>query len=156
MHKSTKGGIAIEELTGVLVVLFVAVILIFAFYIMNIFNQIEKQKLVESSTQNIDIDYNLNYFLRMPIENNQIIADVADQTFINNNYDEFIILESDYFGDIYETQGLNYYITIEGKPINSLEFVDIVENSQVQIPSMTKQVLDIELVTGKQSLIIRP
>lgn len=155
MLKIKKGGLAVEELPGILFVMFVAVIVIFAFYIIIAFNQSHKQKQVEASFGNLNANYNLNYFLRLQLEDNKNIIDLISDAYLKKEYEQLKTLSSNFFGDIYYTKSLRYDILIDGKSMNSESFI-IEASSTIPIPIITKESQKVELVVGKSGLPVSP
>ena len=156
MFKSKRGGVASEEIVGVIVVFFFAIIAIFAFIIADNINQSSKQKQVEASFEDLKADYNLNYFLRLQPENDKTLAEMINEAYTKNDYGQIKILFNKFFGDIYNTQGLNYDLVIGGKNLNHVLFTENVADSLAQIPLRTKQSLNVELIVGKTELPIPP
>lgn len=150
MRKSKTGAVAIEELVGILIVTIFVVILLLYFHITNIFNQSQKQKQTEISFEDLNTNYNLNYFLHLPVDDNKIVADLVSEEYISNEYSQLKTLADEFFSKIYDTRRLSYDITIGEKKINYVKFDEVPSSSVIEIPITTKQSLKVKLDVGKQ------
>lgn len=143
---NSKKGLAVEELVGMLTLMFIAVLLIFSFYLVNFFSESKKQEHVTTSFQNIDTGYNLIYFLMIPSAENKLNADLIEQAYLKNDYGQMKELPNKFFKDVYGEQ--SYDVIIGGKSINEVHFTSNPSSTEVQIPTTTKQALTIGLFVG--------
>ena len=154
MYRHKKGALAIEEVTGVLIVMFVAVIVVFAFYIYNSISESHRQKQIVAAIDDLSADYNLNYFLRLQTEDNKIISDLINDAYINNDYSKLKSLSDIFFNEIYDKQGFGYSVTIGKKTITSTNLAEILTSSRAQIPLINGETLNVELSIGQPVAII--
>ena len=154
MYRHKKGALAIEEVIGVLIVMFVAVIVVFAFYIYNSISESHRQKQVGIAIDDLSADYNLNYFLRLQTEDNKITSDLINEAYINNDYSKLKYLSDNFFNEIYDKQGFGYSITIGKKNITSANLAEVLTSSRVQIPLINGETLNVELSVGQPVAII--
>lgn len=156
MTRLKKGSLAADQLLGLVVFMLGSSVFMFIFYIFLNLGSIEKQNQIEVSLEDLNSAHNLNYFLSFELGNERIASDLLSEAYISNNYEELIPITNDYFGRHYSSQGLSYSIMLNGKPLGSLDFIEIVANPKAQIPIMNKEILNIELQVGKSGQIIIP
>lgn len=148
MHKSKRGGAAVEEVTGAVIVLIAAVLLVFIFYILNIFNFLSREDSIKADIEDVNAVYDLNYFLRMQAEGGNV-ADLINEAHSTNNYDTFKRVYTNFFDGIYKDKGLLYSMKIGTVTINMVNFAGISGYSKAQIPLHNKESGDIELFVGR-------
>jgi len=148
VFKAKKGLFASDELAGLLVLMFVAIIAIFAFYIGNVLDQSKKQKQVEVSLDDLNVDYNLVSFLHFKYDEDKTIVDLISESYLNNDYEKLRDVSNKFFAGIYNEKGISYDLIIEDRSINSINFVGLIIQSSVQIPTMAEKVINVELVIG--------
>ena len=148
IYNSKKAGLDAEELPGILTVMVLFVILVLVFYVINFFDQLQKQKQVEISFKELNANFNLNYFLLFQLEGDTTIADLISQAYLNNNYEQLKTLFNKFFGEIYDKQGLSYDLIIDGINMNSVNFVGKVTESSIQVPIINKRAITVKLLIG--------
>ena len=156
MLKSKNAAIDIEGLGGTLIIMVVGAIVILLFFLYISFEQSQKGKDAEISFENLNVDYNLNYFLRLETDEGKSIIDLIRESNTNKDYTKLKSLSDQFFNDIYDPLGLSYDLVINGKSISSVIFGEYVVSSSAKIPTANKQVLDIDLIVGKPTPIITP
>lgn len=156
MCRHKKGALAIEEMTGVLIVMFVAVISIVTFYLYFTISESHRQNQVEVAIDDISANHNLNYFLRLQIEDPKITSDLINEAYLNNDYIKLKSLSDKFFNEIYDKQGLGYSMTLGKKAVTSANFAEILANSRTQIPLINGEALNVELSIGQPVAIISP
>lgn len=149
MNSSKKAGLAIEEVVGMLTVMFVAALFIFGYYQYESFKEEKKQKQVEIYFEDIDINYNLNRFLGWHLEDNRIVADLINEAIIKNDYRQLKKIADGLFNDIYTQRGLKYDLIINSKSLNSVVFIKKTARNSIKIPTFDKQVQEVELIVGR-------
>ena len=100
--------------------------------------------------EDINTNHNLNYFLQLSVDNN-IVADLISESYLNNNYEKLKIVSNQFFSQIYSPKGLiGYDILINGKSLHSVEFEDEIAKSTSYIPLTNGEALQIELHVGER------
>lgn len=148
MFNSKKGLFASDQLAGALIIMFIATIAIFIFYSCNILDQSKRQKQVEVSFEDLNVDYNLASFLRFKVDGDKTIADLISESYLNNDYEKLREIFNKFFADIYDVKGMSYDLIIDDRSINSINFIGLITKSSIQVPIMTEKVINVELVIG--------
>ena len=94
-----KGGIAVEELRGALTYMIVFAIALLFFYGCNISHLREDKETFEFSRDKLYAIKTLNSFLQEPVEEENV-ADLIKDSYLNNDYDKFTDISKDYFSDL--------------------------------------------------------
>ncbi len=92
-----KGGIAVEEITGILVFMFVAVIALVFFYACSVSNVKEEYEELKFSKDEIEAKKALNFFLEMDVDEEKKVYDVIIESYLNEDYEDFNDLAKNYF-----------------------------------------------------------
>ena len=150
MYKSKRGAAAIEEVTGIVIVLLAAVILIFIFYILNVFNLSSKEEQVKADIEDLNAVYDLNYFLRWQPEDGKDVVDLINEAHATKDYGKLKDFYTTFFDSIYKDKGLLYSMKIGTLDINLVNLAGISGYSKVQVPLFTKEAQDIELFVGSR------
>lgn len=105
-----KGGIAIEEIRGVLTFLFVAVIVTLIFYGCSVSKITREYKELKFSKEEIEATKALNFFLEMPVDEERKVSDVFVESYFKEDYSELEELNiEEYFSNSF--RGWILYIT---------------------------------------------
>lgn len=135
LRKSKKGGIASEEMVGVVSVLFIALIVGVALFTINLLQGLEKQQQVEASVEEIRANHNLFYFVKL----NYGILSKKDSV-------QLRAAANNFFGSIYS--GASYDVIVGRTALNSVSFAQKIAEATIYIPLITKEALEIELIVG--------
>ena len=149
MHNSKKGGIASEEVAGLLIVMFVAAIVFSALYIIDSLKQKQKQQQVETNLEEVNANNNLVYFLRYQVQGDNLVADLINDAYLINNYQQLESIPKNFFGNLYGPRSLSYDVIINGKSMNSVVFLGKPIESNAEIPLFGQGSLKIELYIGQ-------
>lgn len=147
MHKSKKGGIAIEEVVGVLIVIFVAVILTFLFKYLNYLNESKISDSVSTEVERLEAHNNLIKFIKSS-SGDGIISDNISREYIVNNQAKLASISNDFFKNIYNS----YDVIIGGKSINNIHFTGQPISSFVTIPLENRYAVSIEFYVGQEGV----
>ena len=151
MFKSKKSALNTEDLAGIVIIMFIAGILIFSFTIFNVLSQTKKEKQIEVSLEDLNTNYNFDYFLRSQVEGGKIIADLINEAYLSNEYAKLKALSDEYFKYI-GFSGLSYDIYIGKNSLNSIDLAGILIGSTSQLPLISKEVIEVELAIGEPRL----
>lgn len=142
LRKSKKGGIASEEVVGVVSVIFIALIVGVALFTINFLQGLKKQQQVEASVEEISANHNLFYFTKSNYE-----------ALSKKNYPQLTVASNNFFGGIYS--GASYDLTIGGTSLNSVRFTQKIAEATINTPLITKEVLEIRLIVGTSDQHLR-
>lgn len=117
-----KAGVAIEEIAGLLTVMFVAIFVILLFVFVEFISTKQITTDVENYQETIDSNDVLLYFLKIPIKSDlgDNMADFIVQSYINSDYSELENLVKEFFNEEYGTTNLPWdfiIITSSGKEV---------------------------------------
>ena len=154
MYKSRKAAVSSDEMAGIIIFIIALTLLILLSYAVNYFGQSSKQKKVITSIEEINAQYNLNYFLKLQIEPGKNVADLIGEE--KNDLSKTKALHDKFFNEIYGTKGLDYAMKIDGETISFVNIPGSVAHVVIQIPLLTKQIADIELSIGQYNPKSRP
>ena len=150
MHKSKKAGLPADQLVGALTfMIFFTLLIVLGFAVLSAGKSNEEKK-AEDSLENINAEYNLNYFLRLKLEDGKTISDSVGSAYLSNDMSQFRFTSDKFFDDIYGARGLGYDLNIGGKRINSIFFDGSVARAVSQIPLITKDTINVELFAGRE------
>lgn len=94
---------SVEDLTGALVFMFVAVIGILFFAFVNLIGEDKKTTDVEEQIENLNANDGLLHFLKIPAESDlgDNMADFILQSYMEEDYAKLKMFVKDYFGEVY-------------------------------------------------------
>ena len=96
-----KGGIAAEEIRGILTFMFVAVIALLLFYSCSVNKAAKEYKELKFSKGEIEAAKALNFFLEIPVDEERKVMDLVVESYSNEDYTEFDSITKQYFSNIY-------------------------------------------------------
>ena len=82
-----KGGVAINEIRGILTYMFVAVIAILIFYGCNVNAVTKKSEKAEDLTEEIEATKALNLFLKSPVDEDTKVSEFIVELYIENSFE---------------------------------------------------------------------
>ncbi len=153
MHRSKKAMLEAEELPGIITLIIIAFISLFIFHSCNSFDQQKKQGQIEASLDQLNVNSNLDYFLRFQVDGDKTIADIISQSYTGNDYQQLKIIFNKYFADIYDSKGISYDLMIGRVTLNSINFIGEVKEASIELPLLNKDTVTITLLVGKAGVV---
>lgn len=113
MHNK-KAGVAIEELSGLLTFMFVAVLAILFFSFVQFISAKQTTTETKDYQETLDANEALLHFLKTPVKSDLggNMADFISQSYINGDYGKLEISVKDFFDNIYGATDLPWDFTI--------------------------------------------
>ena len=139
-----KGGVAVEEIRGILTFMFVAVVLILLFYGCSV-NKIKNEyRELKFSKGEIEAAKALNFFLEIDADEERKVMDLVVESFNNDDYGEFREIVEEHFSSKYDKWRLVIYDSKGYQKFNShvlpsdFELGALVASSYAQIPILNE------------------
>ena len=143
-----KGAIAAEELFGALRWLFVLVVALLVFYGCGVFELKKTNTQITASTNDLEAAKSLNYFLGFPVDGQNSILDLIQESYKSGNYDQFNKMQREYFSGKY-----GYWNLIISDQDNNIIYESKEFSSSAQLSEPINEVSESEenfVVIGKE------
>ena len=143
-----KGAIAAEELFGALRWLFVLVVVLLVFYGCSVFELKKTSAQITVSASDLEAAKSLNYFLGFPVDGQNSILDLIQESYKSGNYDQFNKMQREYFSGKY-----GYWNLIISDQDNNIIYESKEFSSSAQLSEPINEVSESEenfVVIGKE------
>lgn len=96
-----KGGIAVEEITGIVIFMFAAIIAFVFFAACSVSNVKKEYEELKFSKDELEAKKDLNFFLEMDVDEERNVMDLIIESYSKEDYTEFDSITKEHFSDIY-------------------------------------------------------
>jgi len=133
-----KGGVAVEELRGILTFMFISLVVLLLFYGCSANKAKREYKELKFSKGEIEAAKALNFFLEMPVDEERKVMDLVVESYSNEDYTEFDSITKEHFSNIYNDWRLiifsKYKTFYESRDESAIRYVNSLWIAEEYLP----------------------